>query len=99
MDFEAVGSDFCPHERERGSHGTANCPHGLNFVRTNREMAARNDLLPHGNGICPHRLILTLWEAIFARTKRFEGCTTDFCHPVSVEPSSLKKDLDANYAN
>ena len=95
----AARMDFCPHGREAGSHGTANCPHGLNFARTNRKMAARNDLLPHGTGICPHRSVSGLREAIFARTKRFEGCTTDFCHPVSVEPSSLKKDSAASPAN
>jgi hypothetical protein len=67
----AAQIEFCPHGRKVGSHGTANCPHGLNFHRTDGKMAARNDLLPHGNGIVPHRLILRLREAIFARTKGF----------------------------
>ena len=58
--------DLRPHGTEGGSHGTANCPHGVNFARTNRKMTARKDLLPHGKGIVPHRLILRLREANFA---------------------------------
>jgi hypothetical protein len=77
----AARIDFCPHGREVGSHGTANRPHGLNFRRTDGKMAARNEFSPHGEGECPHRPVSRLREAIFARTKRFEGC---MAHSVAI---------------
>jgi hypothetical protein len=70
--------DLCPHGTEAGSHGTPDCPHGLNFARTNRKMPARNDLLPHGIGIVPHRLIWRLREGNFARTERQTGLFRQF---------------------
>jgi hypothetical protein len=71
----AAQMDFCPPGRKVGSHGTANCPHGLNFRRTDGKMAARNDLLPHGEGNCPHRPVNHPHEAIFFRTEEFHtGC-------------------------
>jgi hypothetical protein len=64
----AAQMDLCPHGLKYGSHGTANCPHRLNFARTNRKIAARNDLLPHGKGIVPHEPENHAHEAIFQRT-------------------------------
>jgi hypothetical protein len=71
----AAQMDFCPHGRKAGSHGTANCPHGLNFRRTDGKMAARNDLLPHGEGNCPHRPANRPHEAIFFRTESLRTAT------------------------
>jgi hypothetical protein len=72
----AAQIDFCPHGREAGSHGTANRPHRSNYRRTDWKMAARNELFPHGERDYPHRPVSRLHEAIFVRTERFEGCTT-----------------------
>ena len=58
---------FCPHGRKAGSHGTAKCPHGLNYRRTDGQTRARNDLLPHEEGIVPHRPANQTHEAIFFR--------------------------------
>src|ERR1035437_5392628 len=71
---------FRPHGWKVGSHGTANCPHGLNFRRTDGKTGARNDLLPHGEGNCPHRPANRPHEAIFFRTEEFHtGCCVRQC--------------------